>query len=80
MMTLKKKIIFPLVIGLGLLMSLNAFAGDPPPVGGDPSHDPGSTPIGGSAPIGEGYLITIGIVLLYGTVKYFSYNKLIENN
>lgn len=80
MITLKKKIIFPIVIGFGLLMSLNAFAGDPPPYVGDNPIGTGATPIGGSAPIGEGYLITIGIVLLYGAVKYYNYNKLIENN
>lgn len=70
MMTLKKKIIFPLILGLGLLMSLNTFAGDPPPidVAGPGS---GATPIGGSAPIGEGYLILLVFVLIYFSVKYY---------
>lgn len=71
MITLKKKILFPTLIGLGLLMSTNVFAGDPPPVGGDPTNDPGGTPIGGNAPVGSGLVWVLGLGLAYGAKKTF---------
>jgi len=74
-MTLRKKIFTPLIVSLILIVSSSVFAGDPPPVGGDPGSDPLGTPIGGSAPVGEGYLLIIGIVLLYAFYKYYMITK-----
>lgn len=74
-MTLKKTIIFPILIVLGLVLNTNVFAGDPPPVGGDPTGDPGSTPIGGSAPIGSGFALVLGLGIAYGARKTFQLNS-----
>jgi hypothetical protein len=69
MMTLKKKILLHSIIIVGLLVSTNIYAGDPPPVGGDPTGDPSATPIGGSAPIGSGLALVLGLGLAYGAKK-----------
>lgn len=69
-MTLKMKIFVPALISLSLLFSTSVFAGDPPPVGGDPTDD-GATPIGGSAPIGGGLTLIIGMGLAYAGRKTF---------
>lgn len=69
-MTLKKKIFIPLMLSIGILLSIPTFAGDPPPVGGDPSGiSSGATPIGGSAPIGNGLILIIGMGLAYASYK-----------
>jgi len=70
-MTLRKKIFIPALICVSLLFSVSTFAGDPPPIGGDPTTDPGGTPIGGSAPIGSGLVLLIGIGTAYGARKTF---------
>jgi len=70
-MTLKKKIFVPVLISLSLLFSASLFAGNPPPLDGDPTTDPGGTPIGGSAPIGSGLIMLIGVGVAYGTRKTF---------
>lgn len=61
---MKKTVIF---IALAILMCVPQllFAGDPPPVGGDPTSDPGATPIGGSAPIGTGIVYLVILAALY---------------
>jgi hypothetical protein len=68
-LTKNKKILN--ILFLILIVSENLFAGDPPPVGGDPTGDPGATPIGGSAPVGDGSLILLITVLLYISYKYY---------
>jgi hypothetical protein len=70
-MTLKKKIFVPIVLSISLFFSASVFAGDPPPVGGDPTTDPGAAPIGGSAPIGSGLVIIIGMGAAYAGKKTF---------
>jgi len=69
-LTKNKKILN--ILFLILIVSENLFAGDPPPVGGDPT-DPGSgaTPIGGSAPVGDGFMILLITVLIYLSYKYY---------
>jgi len=81
-MTQLKKIKYAILFILGIVLTTNVFAGDPPPVGGDPTSPiGGGTPIGGSAPIGQGYLISILIVFIYLIYKYyFIYVKSIDNN
>lgn len=71
-MTQIKKIYWILIISA--FSYLNAFAADPPPVGGDPTGS-GGTPIGGGAPLTDGYVILICIVLLYGFYKYYASAK-----
>lgn len=45
------------------------FAADPPPIdSGGPGGD--ATPLGGSAPINGGYLISILLALSYGVFNY----------
>lgn len=51
-----------------------SLAGDPPPVGGDPTSDPGATPIGGSAPIGHGVFYLLGLSVLYALFLLKKYN------
>lgn len=68
-MTLKMKKLIPLITAF--IFSVSVYAGDPPPVGGDPTGDPGATPIGGSAPVGSGLILVIGMGLAYGTKKVF---------
>lgn len=68
-MNQKKKILIPLIASL--LFSVSIYAGDPPPVGGDPTGDPGSTPIGGGAPIGSGLALVLGMGLAYGAKKTY---------
>lgn len=69
MMTLKRKILYTTTLISLFLISVAAFAGDPPPVGGDPTQDPGGTPIGGSAPIGSGIALIVSLGLAYGDRK-----------
>lgn len=52
------------------------LAGDPPPIGGDPTGDPGAISIGGSAPIGSGIIYLVGLSVIYGLylLKKFNIN------
>ncbi len=71
-MTHRKKILVPILISLSLLFSVSVFAGDPPPgPGGDPTSDPGATPIGGGAPVGSGLVLLVGMGLAYAGRKTF---------
>lgn len=73
-MTLKKKIFIPLI--LSLMFSISVFAGDPPPVGGDPTSDPGNAiGAGGGAPIGSGLALVIGLGMAYAGRKTFQLQK-----
>ena len=66
------KTIAILILSAGLLISLPAFADDPPP---PPTHgEVGDIP-GGSAPIGEGLLILSVLGAAYGTKKWYSNHK-----
>lgn len=47
-------------------VGLNAQPASPPDPGGKPSSQP---PLGGSAPIGEGIAIWLGLSLAYASVK-----------
>lgn len=67
-----KKILISLFTAL--LFSMTVLAGDPPPVGGDPTND-GGIPIGGSAPIGSGLALVLGMGLAYGAKKTFQIFK-----
>lgn len=60
-----KKSVYIIVIVI-ICIPLFSIAGDPPPIGGDPTTDPGATPIGGSAPIGAGIGYILGLASLYG--------------
>ncbi|HAG16665.1 MAG TPA: hypothetical protein DCG69_09115 [Bacteroidales bacterium] len=62
----KRKIILLIVFLLGL--AITSMAGDPPPVDGDPTG--GGTPIGGSAPLEQGYLVLILLAFFYGIYNY----------
>lgn len=57
------------------MFSASVLAGDPPPLEGDPTTDPGGVPIGGSAPIGSGLIMLIGVGVAYGTRKTFQLQK-----
>ncbi len=70
-MTLRKKIFIPLIVSLMLIVSSSVFAGDPPPVGGDPGDDPNGTEIGGSAPIGSGLILMLSLGLAYTSRKTY---------
>ena len=65
----------PIIISLSLFFAMPVFAGTPPPVGGDPGDDPGSTPIGGGAPVGSGLAIFIAIGAAYGARKTYLLKK-----
>lgn len=75
-MTLRKKIFIPLIASLVLSISPTVFAGDPPPVGGDPTGTlENAIGSGGSAPIGSGLALIIGLGLAYGTKKTYQLTK-----
>ncbi len=63
----KRKILFLLLFFISFVMI--TYAADPPPLDGDPTAG-GGTPIGGSAPIDTGYLITLSMAVLYGSYNY----------
>ncbi len=61
------------ILSSGLLISLPAFADDPPP---PPTHgEVGDIPAGGGAPVGEGLLILSVLGAAYGTKKWYSNHK-----
>ena len=64
------KIFISIIISFSLFLALPVMAGDPPPIGGDPTST-GGTPIGGSAPIGSGLVLLIGIGAAYGARKTY---------
>ena len=67
------KTIAILILSAGLLISLPAFADDPPP---PPTHgEVGDIPAGGGAPVGEGLLILSVLGAAYGTKKWYSNHK-----
>lgn len=62
-----------LILMSGLLISIPAFADDPPP---PPTHgEVGDIPAGGGAPIGEGILILALLGAAYGGYKWYKYHK-----
>jgi uncharacterized protein HemX len=66
------KTIAAFILSSGLLISLPAFADDPPP---PPTHgEVGDIP-GGGAPIGEGLLILAVLGAAYGGYKWYKYHK-----
>ena len=67
----KRKIYFLLLFFISFVMI--TYAADPPPVDGDPTGG-GGTPIGGSAPIDSGYLITLSLAIAYGTYTFIKNN------
>jgi hypothetical protein len=68
---MKKKItilISIILLSLGPELNLQAVTG----TRGDPPSEPsGGTPIGGSAPIGNGSIILLGLLGVYGGVKLY---------
>jgi hypothetical protein len=75
-----KKAILTLVIFISLIIvpviMVSASAPPPPPPpGGDPGN---STPIGGAAPIGSGFVILLSLGAAYGSKKVFDARKKIE--
>lgn len=67
------KTIAIIFLSSGLLISLPAFADDPPP---PPTHgEVGDIPAGGGAPIGEGLLILALLGASYGGYKWYKYYK-----
>lgn len=73
-MTLRKKIFIPLIASFVFMLSISTFAADPPPVGGDPTGGTGNE-IGGSAPVGSGLALIIGLGLAYGTKRTYQLSK-----
>lgn len=64
----KRKALFLILTFVSILST--TYAVDPPPL--DPSGPgTGATPLGGSAPIDGGYLITLLLALGYGAMIYF---------
>jgi len=64
----KRKIFFLLLFFIGFI--LITYAGDPPPIDSGGPGD-GATPLGGSAPIGNGYIFSIILALTYGMYTFF---------
>jgi len=57
----------------GLLISIPAFADDPPP---PPTHgEVGDIPAGGGAPVGEGIFILAMLGMAYGSYKFYLQRK-----
>ncbi len=70
-----KKYITSLILALIIsLFSFSAFAGTNPP--DPPGHgQTGDQPAGGSAPIGGGLFILLGLGAVYGGKKIFDFRK-----
>jgi hypothetical protein len=75
MLWLRKKYLILWTVILLLSVSTSVFGGDPPPVGGDPTDDPGSVPIGGSAPIGDGIFLLLALAVLYLVNKFHWFKR-----
>ena len=67
----KRKIFFLFIFFISFIAISHAT--DPPPLDtGGPGGD--ATPLGGSAPIGSGYIISILLALTYGGLKFLKNN------
>lgn len=73
MKKLSKKFAAVLILMSGFLISIPAFADDPPP---PPTHgEVGDIPAGGGAPIGEGIFILALLGIAYGGYKFYQDKK-----
>jgi hypothetical protein len=73
MKRLSKKFAAVLILMSGLLISIPAFADDPPP---PPTHgEVGDIPAGGGAPVGEGIFILAMLGIAYGSYKFYQDRK-----
>jgi len=81
---MKKDFFKPCILGfLFTALSLGLQAQDPPPPPNDPSMNGTNGPVGGgSAPIGSGLGILLGLGLVYGATKVIRKNseKVISKN
>ncbi len=69
-----QKIVLTVFFALSLMMAQNSFAGTTPP---DPpgEHGTSGNQAGGSAPIGGGLFILLGLGAAYGGKKLYGYRK-----
>ncbi len=70
----RQKIVLTVFFALSLMMAQNSFAGTTPP---DPpgSHGTTGNQAGGSAPIGGGLFILLGLGAAYGSKKLYDDRK-----
>lgn len=68
------KIVLLAVFFITFTVALNSLTAQPMP-GGDPSGDPGNTPVGGYAPVGSGLVILLALGAGYGTRKVYNARK-----
>jgi hypothetical protein len=72
------KIVVLTVFFLTFTVALSSLFAQPMP-GGDPSGDPGNSPVGGYAPVGSGLVILLALGAGYGSKKvYNARKKLVE--
>ena len=76
---MKKSILHIILVGLLIIVPvIMASASAPPPPPPPPGGPSGSTPIGGTAPIGSGIVMLLSMGAAYGAKKVFDARKKLE--